>query len=469
MEIVDQAPIHPYADTLKTFGKKTFAALVAQAALLSGPSTAATMKSTAAEFGQGPNVLPTKIVDLDVTMVDAGTGGAQKYTKDHVMTVLDEADTAINVATAGSVKFGDITVDSTTLRPQGKTTSTTRKPSEQCYTDGQLLELGRLREERRKQQLGTHAMTLLVLNERSSCTPAGGAAFMGTDISYYNQLYPKVVPHELGHNWGNGHQLMVDCTVPERREHGEEGWRYRFFHAEPIQASITNGCGLRYHLDGEVDNYASIKSVMGSGDVSLLRQFYLPHELHRIYPGRFHMMELSPDAPYGKYYLSMSEGGIGGVKIPLKAKNPLDGEHVLNQMEQLPDSERITHIAFELQYSEQDRHAEGPIDITNPYADAAIYPVALGQTQSYRIDTQLFGRLPDYPLACYDGEPRRSPPSYIVEPIVYIDSQLDIIVSIGRDGAQPYVLVQKPSESREKLAQLQKEVAYRNKLIFTEQ
>lgn len=467
METVDPVSMHPYVDTLKTVGKKTLAALVAQAALLVGSSEAATMKPAAAEFGQGTNALPTKIVDLNVVVVDAGTGGARKYTNDHVMTVLHETDAAINIATAGSVKFGDITLESTTLAPQGKTASDVKKPSEPCYTGSQLFELGRQQEQKR--QLGAQAMTLLVLNERNDCGGGGAAAFMGTGISFYNNFYPRVVAHELGHNWGNGHQLSVDCTVPERREHGEEGWRYQFLRAEPIQDSIASGCGLRYRLDGEVDNYASTKSVMGSGDVSLLRQLYLPHELNRIYPGRFPMTELSPDAPYGKYYLSMSEGGIGGVKIPLKAKNSLDGEHILNRMERLPDDERITHIAFELQYNEQNRGTEGFIDITNPYADAAIYPVALGQMQSYRIDTQLFDRLPDYPLACYAGESRYTPPSYIAEPIIYIDSQLDIVVSIGRDGAQPYVLVQKPSESREKLAQLQKEVEYRNKLTFPEQ
>ena len=309
-------------------------------------------------------------------------------------------------------------------------------------------------------------MTLLVLNGPSSCGGQGAAAFMGTNISFYNQLSERTVSHELSHNWGNGHQMVVDCSKPFRDADGNIGMRrVAFYDAGSIQQSFKDGCGIQKDIDGRPMGYASYESVMGSGKPRDLGQLYSPHELNRIYPERFRMPELAD--PYGKHYLSMDEGGNIGIKIPVPEKHALTWiRDMFRPVPLLPVDETITGLAFGLQYK---AYAGEDIDITDPAANFAINPVALGKRQSYVVDTQLFSDLGSYPHTADEREAYRQAPSYIKAPIIYMDEELDLVVSIGRDSEKnyaPYVLVQTYEETKAKRKDLKEEVEKRNAIIF---
>lgn len=441
-------------------GKKLVATVVAQAALFATPLAFRGMYDTSPEAP--PSVLQTaKTYDLDVVLVDAG-GTDKKYTDEEITQQVQDAAEALSATTDDSVRFGDIDFDHITLLPAGEGGAV--RP-EKCYgTDEIRKEMGKYEAQRR---LGAQTMTLFVLNELSGCDHGAGAvAFMGTRLSYYNQASAKNFLHELGHNWGNGHQMVIDCTTPAPTADDKASRRVLFYHAESISKSFKKGCGLQRDVSGKVNEYSSPSSVMGYANSRISSQFYTPNELNRINPERFKMLELSN--PYGRHYLSMKEGGVMGIKIPLPPGHALKGiRDMFRPVPYLPIDEDISAISFGLQYKDKGGEIGCGNDITNPAADYDIQPIALGKTQSYVLNTQMFDQLPLYPR---DGDERAMVrPQYMQKPIIYMDEQLDLVVSIGRDQDRnfaPFVEVRRYSETALSREILSEEVAKRNKQVF---
>lgn len=432
---------------------KTTASLVAYAAFFAGGVSPQIRKPP--ELPERPVASVSKIYDLDVLMVDAG-GSTRKYRDDEVLSTLEDTGELIDTATGGAVLLGEIDMTHTTVLPEA-TESNVR--NRDCYEGNQLVELG---EQRRSERgIGATTMTLLILNELSDCGEGGAVAYGGTNISAYNQISPRTFAHEWAHGWGNGHQLQVDCTETYLDDNGVEAHGLKAERAEPIRTSFETGCGPRRTINGSVEGYSSYKSIMGSGSPDHLKQFYSPHELNQIYPERFRMPEYTD--PYGKHYLTMDEKGIIGIKIPLPEKHALKWlRDMFRPIPYKPINENITHLAFGLQYADQ---SADETNIYDPHANFDIYPVAIGEKYSYLLDTQLLTLLPDFPRTDEQRVYLKNKESFLAEPIIYMDDELDIVVSIGRDDTRdyaPYVIVQSFEETQAKRAALQEEVDYRN-------
>lgn len=444
-------------ERLKVAGKKVISAAMAHVALFSGPII---HRETAVDsFAAGTvGSEMTKTYHLDLVAVDAG-GTRAKYTDTQIMSEVHDADKALSITTDHSVQFGAINLDHMTLLPGDSATAFARQG---CYETRQIRES--LEKYEAQRALGGRTMTLFILNELNECGGGAAAAFMGTNLSFYNQFSADTILHELGHNWGNGHQMAVNCTVPNTDEEGRAVRQFLFYHAESIRDSFKKGCGIERDRHGRVNEYSSGSSVMGYAKAKTHSQFYTPNELNRINPERFKMLELTE--PYGRHYVSMRKGGINGIKIPLPKDHALKRiRDMFRPIPYIPVDEDISAISFGLQYKGDATRCGD--DITGLTAEYDINPIAIGKTRSYVLDTQLFDQLARYPRNNDERTTERS--VYYKEPIIYMDDQLDIVVSIGRDekrGFAPFIDVQTYEQTKTKRAVLRKEVEKRNKLIF---
>ena len=444
------------------FGGDTVKARMSRAAI----KTAAFACAQVIAFGGGAiasekpepshsEVPTTRIVETSV-IIEYPKGSRVDYTAEDVKNEMQKADEALTSSTSGAVSFEDaVDISYRSDLPQGDASPETDAVTP-CYTPEQIK--GIHAAHRFEHHLGDTAFTLLILNGVKSCGQYGALADWKENISTYNLFNSGVVVHEFGHSplaGNNKHVARVDC-IQKTADGTKDTDRVLpvAYSTADIGEKIAAGCGPLLTKDGKFNAYSANESVMGEKRNLVGEQAFMPAELARIAPERFTIDTVG--AHSGRHYLGLEADQSIGVKLYLPDNHPLK-----------KINPSIKSIVFGLRRDDDLRTGADSVN-----SQMSIQAVAQGDWQNYVLNTEMFVDLKDPNLCELSTLQVDSDVDFYDAPIIYSDTSMDTVVSIGRDpqeGNRPYVQMDSFAATAEKRSLLKQETDKRRTMIFGDQ
>lgn len=361
----------------------------------------------------------------------------------------EEASELIEFSTAGVIKSGGVRTATVTIEPRG-----TDENGDPCYPLGQIKEIGGDRAVANRRPSVT-TMTNIVFSEFGDCAPkadgVAARALIGTPwvegLSYYNpttekKVRPETVLHESGHNWGLDHQQLLECVTFKWDDDGNMIDRRSTITSIQKDAASPEWCDVPRKPDGTVDEYSSPWSMMGNswGALGLTTA-----ELAEIFPDRFRTIQLGTDKHplYGTYPVSLQEGDVAGVSLPISP------DHALNQFPWLDKGELITKVVIAPAYSGRGPGKDKRGGVSGEGAALTTIAVAVTDERTLVVGSPThIGPPQESTEAGSDGVDR--------EHIVYIDEELRVVAYSGRGDGGYYIRTEKYPSQR--IDDIQREV-----------
>lgn len=391
-------------------------------------------------------------VNVKLGVVILAAEGLDRYDGSALISQIVFAETErITHATNGAFTF-DPTFHNCSISPDSKRRTDEGK-IEPYYSDGQLKEIY---EEYANvyRHLGKVSIITLVVDCASTETVDYGGLASRYDLPPFAIIVPsrscyRVYSHEIGHllnpraaEWGRGmdHESMMTSRLEE------DGEVKQLYSLDTIQQLIADGCGLTENADGEVNGYASFRSVMGSMALQNINDklmldppgvpIYSPPEIAFLDPRR-NVRKVAPTPD--KYPLSYDPDGLFGVEITL----PVD--HVLKKI--LPEANTLF---FGLMVTSVDDEADFESDQTNRIV--SVFATSNGGRATTLLNISLFNRI------YRDGR----------ENVIYADEQLGFVAVSGYADDSEYVrfIDLNTPEGRRVLEEARRRTAERNEILM---
>lgn len=275
--------------------------------------------------------------DVYMTIVTSGNSPdkLEKH-KEDVATAFHNSSESIANATDGELSINLVDVDSVNEQPKDTYVDKNRGTEEPCFSFEQSNRI--VKDVTLKKGLAESAVVALYFADGVNCHKPNSAHFVVRGSNRY-LTFDKgnlgAINHEMGHLWGLPHNEKYRINVANTtREPSSDDFvdlcQELTYVSEVDYNDRRRGDYDRINSkDPEVieqreesQEYSSDLSIMGSQPSSDHRyDLFTPDERSQLAPNRFRMVDWNGQP--GEYVLSIREGGISGVRVPVPEGSPL--------------------------------------------------------------------------------------------------------------------------------------------------
>lgn len=263
----------------------------------------------AAEAAPQHSTTPETLDDFSMIVIEDPTQNKPpRHSDAKIENAFSIADELITNATDGRISLPDTyEMLHEEIAPKGPE----KLDGEVCYTTEELYDLGKSLQKVKDQHIA------LIINETRACheDKAGAWAYPNENISVYPNVNGETVAHEIGHTLGLKHHSIIGCQ-------DRDSLGYRVDERDIKTRFEEPGCGITRNEDGDINEYASWQSVMGSANSNQYTEAYHPLEIEKIAPDIVQVPLVSGDKEIVQP-IRTSGRGVRGIKFAVPENHPL--------------------------------------------------------------------------------------------------------------------------------------------------